>query len=63
VEDRLSSSVGGVCVLFVYDSFNIWYSILVDVAGFGQGEARETWQLLDLLPPNLYAELLAALLD
>jgi len=36
---------------------------LVDVAGFGQQAARETWQLLDLLPPNTYAELLAAVMD
>jgi hypothetical protein len=39
------------------------HSLLGDVAGFGQQEARETWQLLDLLPPNTYAELLAAVMD
>ncbi len=61
------SSVGVVsivllsCPFTTHSTFDI--QSLVDVAGFGQREARETWQLLELLPPNTSAELLAALLD
>ena len=49
------------CPFTTHSTFEI--QSLVDVAGFRQQEAHETWQLLELLPPNTSAELLAALLD
>jgi hypothetical protein len=35
----------------------------VYVAWFGQQEARETWQLLKLLPADVYHEILEAMAD
>ena len=52
-------------MFFASDSCNVLISIFhfVYFARFGQQEARETWQLLKMLPADVYHEILEAMVD
>ena len=54
-----------VCCVFSSDSRIVLISIFhcVYVARFGQHEARETWQLLKLLPSDVHHDILEAMFD
>ena len=56
---------GGHRVFFSSDSCRELISIFhfVYVARCGQQEARETWQLLKMLPADVYHEILEAMVD